>query len=267
MGSVESQPIDRRGSATDLRSPVILVLGMARSGTSAVARVLSQCGARLPDALLGADGCGSNQRPDTQGMRVEFLRYGNMRRRSGQYSGPGPLHRRDHCLPVQQRRDRPRPIASGERSADRQSATLLARGHRARRARTPCGDTGPLAGRGGDLVAQMEGGAVAAFRRALAEVQSAGRARDAPHPAGLCELCRAAAGLETRGRRDRHGFAVAARSERRRRPVSRQRLAAFDIAGHPRRTSRHRVAGRCRARARIGLPRGGPRSVAARFGV
>lgn len=34
---------------------VIFVLGMGRSGTSAIARVLALCGASLPDSLLGAN--------------------------------------------------------------------------------------------------------------------------------------------------------------------------------------------------------------------
>src|SRR5262249_58238734 len=33
---------------------IIFVLGMGRSGTSAITRVLSLCGARLPEPLLGA---------------------------------------------------------------------------------------------------------------------------------------------------------------------------------------------------------------------
>src|ERR1700740_3710073 len=33
---------------------IIFVLGMGRSGTSALTRVLSLCGARLPEPLLGA---------------------------------------------------------------------------------------------------------------------------------------------------------------------------------------------------------------------
>ncbi|RDH76129.1 sulfotransferase family protein [Mycolicibacterium moriokaense] len=46
-------PADRNGSA---RRPVILfVLGMGRSGTSALTRVLSLCGTALPQGMLGAD--------------------------------------------------------------------------------------------------------------------------------------------------------------------------------------------------------------------
>ena len=52
MNSIEISQINLQDLATNLRRPVILVLGMARSGTSAAARVLSQCGARLPGSLL-----------------------------------------------------------------------------------------------------------------------------------------------------------------------------------------------------------------------
>ena len=37
------------------RGTIVFVLGMARSGTSALTRVLSLCGATLPSGMLGAD--------------------------------------------------------------------------------------------------------------------------------------------------------------------------------------------------------------------
>ncbi|MDQ1159616.1 hypothetical protein QE385_004013 [Sphingomonas sp. SORGH_AS 950] len=56
-----TQPSDERVRAEpavariQARKPIVLVLGMARSGTSATARVLAECGARLPKNVLPAN--------------------------------------------------------------------------------------------------------------------------------------------------------------------------------------------------------------------
>lgn len=54
-----SQPADLTGSsarqATAIRPVALFVLGMARSGTSALTRVLSLCGSTLPAGMCGAD--------------------------------------------------------------------------------------------------------------------------------------------------------------------------------------------------------------------
>ena len=51
-------PAAQTGSAA--RPVALFVLGMGRSGTSALTRVLSLCGARLPAGMMGADN--GNQR-------------------------------------------------------------------------------------------------------------------------------------------------------------------------------------------------------------
>lgn len=53
LASVPARP---RGGSPPSESPIlVLVLGMARSGTSALARALSLCGGAMPATLLGAD--------------------------------------------------------------------------------------------------------------------------------------------------------------------------------------------------------------------
>jgi len=51
-------PAAQTGSAA--RPVALFVLGMGRSGTSALTRVLSLCGAKLPAGMMGADN--GNQR-------------------------------------------------------------------------------------------------------------------------------------------------------------------------------------------------------------
>ncbi|HNA50429.1 MAG TPA: sulfotransferase family protein, partial [Mycobacterium sp.] len=53
--SEKGRQLAETSEGTDNRPTILFVLAMARSGTSALTRVLSLCGAALPAGMLGAN--------------------------------------------------------------------------------------------------------------------------------------------------------------------------------------------------------------------
>lgn len=84
------------GAGTAVRPCVLFVLGMGRSGTSALTRVLSLCGATLPAGMMGAD---EGNKRGYGGPRASLLLNRKIQERHGSaWWDPITAHARERCL-------------------------------------------------------------------------------------------------------------------------------------------------------------------------